>query len=1402
MINYIKIFAIFFLLSQVNAQQVNKILQNKKYTFGNLTSENGFMQNSANVISQDSQGYLWFGTPNGLYKYDGYSFNVYRQDVKNPFSISQNDITSIFEDDSDFLWVGTPQELNILDKKTDKFYSHVIISESENSGPISRVKKIIQDKNGTIWIATNKGLFKTEKTEKFPESLSFKKVYPTGKVSQPINTLLEKQKGEIIIGKGNGLSIINTASSTGQDISSKIKNIEGLNTKTILCFVEDENQTLWVGTNKGLYKLIFDHASNTEKVTKIPTANYTGGIESIVKDNKQNLWMGTPRGGLIHYNKENKKVRRYNRETKNIERSIRSNSILDVFIDRSGVLWIATSRGGLSTLDLNKKNFIHYKQGNNKNNSINDNILNAFYEEESQDVWLGTFNGGLSKLSFKNGQSQYKTYKLRENSSEFESVFAICKDNEGYLWVGTFNNGLFKLELDSNNNIINKTNYTTSNTKGNLPTNKIHLLYKDILGDIWFGSFTDPAGLMKFTPSSDSKNLPKISSYQANRENNNSLTNNRIAAIFEDSKGVLWIGTKGGLTKILRSENNEPEYYKQYKYNKRDSNSLSNNNVFVIQEDSYGSLWIGTFGGGLNKLIKEEKEGVKKEYFELFDINNGLPDNAVYGILEDSDKNLWISTNNGLSKFSLEHHTFKNYNISDGIQNRNFRKFAYHKGLSGLMYFGGINGFNVFNPSEIKDHLTYPNTVITDLKIFNKSVGVSDTILGKEILSKSISYTDDIELKYSHNAFSFDFASLHFVSPEQNKYAYTLEGFDKDWNYTDSNRRFVSYSNLEPGDYTFKVKSSNNDNIWNEDPALIKINILPPIYRTWWMYTIYVLIIIGLMWLFRNFIVIRERFKSEITLQKFEQEKIREVNKMKLQFFTNVSHEFKTPLTLILGPLDKLIKSDQTNTSNKGLLVMMQRNANQLFNLIQQVLEFRKIENNEMKLTVSKLDIVKHCKELVASFNVLSEKKNIELIFNSSENELIDYFDFDKLNKIFNNLISNAVKYTPVDGQITFKLSTKKRNNSDIVEIEVADTGSGIPINKLPYIFKRFYQASNSKEADLMGSGVGLALTKALVQIHKGSILVNSQEQKGTKFIVRLPLGINYNDSELSKSNYFQDEVTTFNEEIDENLVLEVDTKEEDIKKEKPLLLIVEDNNDMRTFIKSLLIEDYKILEAVDGVEGKDIALNQVPDIIISDVMMPRMNGKDLCMELKNNEITSHIPIILLTAKASAENQITGFKIGADAYIPKPFNASILVVRVKNLLDSRALLRSKYKASTSEDDSNFGIDGINEYDKQFLEKAEDIIEQNLMNVDFSVNDLGSDLAYSRMQLYRKLKSITGLSANEFIRSYRLKKAADLLRHSNLNISEILYQVGFSNRSYFAKCFKLQYNKTPREYREN
>lgn len=1403
--NRIKTLIVFlFIAFQVFGQEFPNILKAKQALFHHINPEDGLNENSIQTILQDSIGFMWFGTPNGLYRYDGYSFKVFRNDFNNPFSLSENSITVLHEDSDNNLWIGTEKELNVYNKLSEKFHEVTETKKNEKVRDL-KIHSIVEDIYGTVWVGSQKGLYKVLKSNSLLYSLE--KIDAT---IGSVNVLQKLVDGSILIGTTKGLKklILKDEKYEILDIrDSKTKSRN--NNSSIISIHKDRNGKIWIANPHGLFTIDLNLPTGTDAFIfkKVELLNTYLFIESITSDFEENLWLGTRNNGVISYNPETGKINQFvnNKRSPN---SLTSNSILDLYIDNSGVLWIATSRGGLNKLDLLKKNFIHFRNNPDDPNSLAGNIINDFFETKNGEVFIATFDNGLNKLYFENDKVKFKNIHLN-NALSKEKIWSFCKDNYNNIWVSTANDGLYRLKLDAKNNIIKKSHYTVANTNNNLPSNNISTLYTDRNGDIWMGAFIGGVGLLKFTPNNEDK-LPTIHTFNSSLNEPNKITDNRVVSIFEDSKNNLWVGTRNGLNKIIRDKQNNPIKITQLTSIKNNPKSLSNNNVFSIIEDSHGTIWIATFGGGICKMIQEINEDKENIYFETLNENNGLINNAVYGILEDGENNLWISTNNGISQFNTETKSFKNFNISDGLQGRNFRKFAYHKGASGLLYFGGIKGFNTFLPKDITLNKLLPKTAITDLKISNKSVGIDEKILNEIILKKSILFTNKIDLKYKSNSFTFEFSSLHYSSPENNKFAHKLEGFDEDWIITDASRRFATYSNLNHGLYTFKVKSSNKDGIWNDISSNIQLDISPPIWKTWWMYLVYLLIFLTILVTYRRYIVEKERFKAELNIQKFEKQKIKEVNKLKLEFFTNVSHEFKTPLTLILGPLEKLIGSKKTVGPIKDVLLLMQRNANQLYKLIQQILEFRKIENNEIELSLKEMNIVQFCKEMTESFESLAKTRKLKIEFKSKETEIIGNFDRDKLEKIINNLMSNALKFTPKKGEISFNISVKKvsgQNSSDtiqnFVQLVIKDNGQGIPDDKLPYIFKRFYQVDSSK-GDQMESGVGLALTKALVDLHQGEIFAKSIENEGAKFIVRIPLGLKVMDK-----NWPEDDYSSNNELFIESDLDEIEAEEKGEIKNKPLILVVEDNSDMRTFICDLLNTKFRVLEASDGEEGEKLAIENIPDLIISDVMMPKMNGKQLCKKLKSNEITSHIPIILLTAKSSIESKILGIKLGADAYIPKPFNIEFLLARIINLLELRASLRQKYLLIENESNS---IDGnttdqenvkskINIFDQKFIDKVEAVIEKNLMNEEFGVNDLGDELGYSRMQLYRKLKFVTNFSANEFIRSYRLKKSASLLLESDMNITEILYEVGFSNRSYYAKCFKLKYGKSPREYKE-
>ena len=1388
-----------FFLETSFAQQNKFQISNTK--FEHITNSDGLMHNSIRFSFQDSRGYMWFGTNNGLYKYNGYEFKIYNNELGNKYSLIGNRITSISEDSSGKVWIGTNKGLCTYNRDSDSFVRDLYNSEISSYFNFHNfINTIFIDTLDNIWLGTPQGLYNLKKSSKgFKLSVFKTSNQVDGLASNYISCITQYKEG-LLIGTPNGLNKLEFSDDDQVKIT-RIKNnvIGSVNIKSL--FV-DSDLSIWVGTLNGLHKIetSIDNTFNvyTNYLAEIENSFANNSINTIHQVDSSTIWIGTLNSGIFELNKDENVVKIYQQNPRNIY-NLKSNDINNIFKDDFGVVWVSTNRGGVSKLNLNKNKIDHFKNNDFNSNSLSGNLINTIFEDSNQNVWIGTFKTGLNLLMNNSKEKEFIHFNKADVGSN--NIHAICEDNYGNIWLGSKSDGITQVQVQKGK--ISKTaRFTKENTNNALMVNKVTIMYKDKRGDIWMGGGPN-SGLIRLTPNKEFGKLPQITQFQKLKENTNSLTSNYVFSIYEDSQNVLWVGLNGsGLVKIIRDENNNPIHYTRIMGREEYPSGLNNNQIFAIHEDNYQNIWIATFGGGLNKILKEE---INKKHPKIikYKQENGLPSNEIYGILEDKNQNLWISSNSGISKYDIENKTFTNLGLKDGLQALNFRKGAYFKGRNGMMYFGGINGFNSFNPNSFVKNEVPPKVELTGFKLFNNEVGVGEKILGKAVLNKNISETNEIVLKHGHNSFSFEFSAMHYASPNQNNYMYMLDGFDKDWISTSSKRRFVTYANLDSKDYVFKVIASNSDNVWNSNARELKLKVLPALWKTWWAYTIFILFTIFLMWLFRRNILVRAEYRNSLKIEKLEKNKIKVLNKMKLEFFTNISHEFKTPLTLILGPLQNLLKMEIVDSKLKESLLIMDRNANYLFRLINQLMDFRKAETNQLKVITSKGNLVDFCEEVVLSFNVLANEKHLNLSFESSESELIVYFDWDKMDKILNNLISNSIKYTPDSGNIKVSLSfinngiSKRSNVLDVrseIEIIVEDTGVGIPKNQISKVFKRFYQVEDSNKSNSFGSGVGLALTKKLIDLLQGHIKVKSNHNEGSQFIVRFPVITSKND--LMREAEISSEEVIFSESglvINENIHKEIG----DSIKTLPSLLIVEDNPDMQTFLKSSLEESYKILQAYDGVQGLKIALENIPNIIISDVMMPNMDGIQFCNEIKQNEITNHIPFILLSARASIDHKIEGLKVGADVYIPKPFDMRLLKIKTQKLLEEREFLIEKFASKRITLDSQ--KIGINHTEKAFLEKAEKVIEDNLTNSEFVVEDLGRALSFSRMQLYRKFKSVRGLSANEFIREYRIKKAALLLRETDLNVSEILYTIGFTNRSYFSKCFKKTFDMSPKEY---
>jgi len=925
----------------------------------------------------------------------------------------------------------------------------------------------------------------------------------------------------------------------------------------------------------------------------------------------------------------------------------------------------------------------------------------------------------------------------------------------------------------------------------NSSRNVIYSILEDKNKNLWIGTHR---GLYKFDRSTEA-----FIYYGGDPENPQNPGNKRVNCILESQTGHLWIGTYFyGLYKL----NPETGIYVQYLNDPENPYSLSNDNILMMHEDRTGFLWIAT-AGDLNKFDPSQRS------FSHYNSNVGLPGDGIFAILDDREGNLWLSSGKGIFRFSPESGAVKSFDKNDGLQSIEFNFYSYFKNKNGWMYFGGINGFNASHPDSIKQNDLIPEIVLTDFQIFNKTVlpGIHSP------LKKTISEANEINLTHNQSVFSLEFAALDFHDLGKNQYAYKMEGVDPDWVYTDASRRFATYTQLGPGEYVFRVKGSNNDGIWNDDGTSVKIIIIPPWWQTNLAYSFYVLlfglIVFGL-WRFQTN---RLKIKHELELKNVHAEKLEEVDRLKSRFFANISHEFRTPLTLILGPVEQMFSGEFKGNLKEQYKVII-RNAKRLLQLINQLLDLSKLESGKLKLQAQASEIISFTNGLVQAFESLAERKSIALIF-QPEIELQEvYIDIEKYETIINNLLSNAFKFTPQGGVVEVLISSlKKGDKGGCIQIAISNTGPGIPVDRIEKIFDRFYQIDNSYTKDEEGTGIGLALTKELIELHHGEIRVESGPDSKTIFTILLPLGKGHlkedeiavtaaQDSPLKKGARSEGLLTEGMLKTLDEITEAAGSKpitETEKPKDKPIILIVEDNADLRQYIRNSMDSVYQIMEAENGKEGLAKSTEQIPDLIISDVMMPKMDGFEFCTKIKTDERTSHIPVILLTARAEQADKIEGLETGADDYISKPFDNKELNIRIKNLIEQRRKLRERFAKET-----NFLTDNIahTSVDEKFVKRIIDIISQHIHISDFNIESLSLQAGMSRMHLHRKILGLFGQSPGDFLRTIRLKRGAELLKEKTGNISEIAYKVGFDSPAYFSNCFRQQFGLSPSEYVKN
>ncbi|MDN5216475.1 two-component regulator propeller domain-containing protein [Fulvivirgaceae bacterium BMA12] len=1334
--------------------------QSPELKFKHITVADGLSFNLVFEIIKDSHGFMWFGTTDGLNKYDGYEMTVYRHIHGDSTALPDNSVWALYEDTAGNLWVGTDGGgLSLYDRRLDRFINYQYSDSDTTSLSHNSVNVIMEDSNGKLWVGTyGGGINVMTAPGKFRR---IKKDGPESLSNDAIHTIFKDRAGNMWVGTQEGLNCYDSQKQTFQTYLHDAGDITSISNNNVLAISEDAKGYIWLGTwGGGVNRLDRDTGQFDHYVFDFNKTR--NRIAAIFTDSKEQLWVGLLGGGLAKYDHLNNNFSYFSHDPLN-PGSIANNNIWIFYEDEQNYLWMGTENG-ISRIDL-KNNPIQSFGGLNHHLSLGHSFVNNFDSDADGHLLVAT-EQSIEKIDHNTSQPSNFTDLALPGIPENIEIWSICIDRRKDLWISTYGNGLFRMRPDNRQpgGYRLKDHFQpTPDNPGTISSNFCSYVYEDNNGIIWAATYGQ--GLNRYDPGTNS-----FKKFLIDNPGDASPKSAAILNLYDGSNGYLWVGTYGrGLIKM----NKENGDYTVFQKDPNNSNSLSHNTVLAVYKTSDSILWIGTDGGGLNKLH------IGKEKFDMLTVRDGLPSDVIVGILEDKHGNLWVSTNGGISKFNPLHQNFKNYDQSNGLVSQSFNPDACFMDENGYFYFGSGNGYNRFHPDSLHINELAPPLFITDFKINNKTVPIA----ANGILTQHINLVDNIVLDHRQKLISFNFAALEFDNAHKNLYAYKLEGFNSDWVHTNAANRTATYTNLSADEYIFKVKSTNNDGVWNDHMTTIKLRVLPPPWKTWWAYTIYLMVILLIVLLIFRTLIMRERLKAKLQLERMELEKLQEVNQMKSRFFANVSHEFRTPLTLISGPVNDIIEKEDDD-GKKAHLSIVKRNTERLKRLIDQILDLSKLEAGKLEINEKEVSLFKFLNALSSSFLSLAEKKEISYQVQIPASNTTVLMDDEKLEMIVYNLISNALKFTPSGGKVTINAETINKNNEDHLILTVSDTGPGLDEKERLAVFDRFYRIRDQAAAN-EGTGIGLALTKELVTLMRGQITIKGDKGKGAIFQVTLPIKI-VEVSSIENNN-----------DSDPPVAVEIQNPEAmQPASEGPKVLIVEDNEDLRQYIKSILKDEHHLMEAGDGETGLRIAKEEIPDLIISDLMMPKMEGDELCRQVKTDERTSHIPFIMVTAKAGRDDKLAGLEHGADDYLPKPFDRKELQLKVKNILLRRERLQEKMRRELMTQPSP---GEASSQEDRFILRLREIVEHHLGDDTLNVNFLSREMGMSRVQLYRKLFAVTGLSASDFIRNMRIHKAAELLKSDWGRVSDVAYEVGFNNLSYFTKCFKAQYGQTPSEF---
>lgn len=1321
------VLACFFITIFCQAQSVEE-----HYYFKNLSIRNGLSQNTVNAILQDRKGFMWLGTKDGLNRYDGLSFRKFKHDAANPRSIGNSFITSLYEDFNGNIWVGTDAGVYIYYPEKEAFEE--FDCQSLEKTRIERsVSMIAGDKQGRVWIAVEaQGMFCYDARQKLLRN------YPLSEISSNIKCFTFDSGGTLWLGfYGDGLYYSKDNLATVHPYGSPEDGKREFEGGVITKIVQGNYNCLYIGSVKEGVSELNLTSGQVRNLLAIDESGESIFCRDLLPYSDNELWIGTESGIYIYNLRTAQFI--HLRASLYDSYSLSDNAIYALYKDREEGLWIGSYFGGV---DYYPRQYTYFAKYYPKNiaNSLHGKRVREFCRADDGTLWIGTEDGGLNHFNPKT-----KEFHFFEPSAGFTNIHGLCMDGS-HLWVGTFSKGL--RVIDTRTGVVLRT-YTEGHTSHSLNDNSIFSICRTSAGEIYLGTLF---GLLRYNRTQD--NFDRIPE----------LNGKFVYDIKEDSYGNLWLATyaNGAYCYDVSARR-----WKNYVFDAEDEKSLPYDKVLSVFEDSYRQIWLTTQGGGFCLFHPDT------ETFTRYGLKDRLPNDVVYQIVEDDDRFLWLTTNNGLVRFDPKTMGMKVFSTANGLPTNQFNYRSGFKDEAGNIYLGSINGFVAFDPRTFAENRQVPAVAITDFLLFNKEVSVGET---DSPLKSSITFSDKVVLTADQNSFSFRIAALSYQAPRMNKLMYKLEGFDEGW-LTIGESPLVTYSNLGYGDYVFKVKASNSDGVWNEQETSLHLSILPPFYLSGWAYCFYVLFFMGCLVCVIFYFKRRNYRKQHRQMEMLEQEKEREVYHAKIDFFTNVAHEIRTPLTLIKGPLENIILKKEVDSETKEDLYIMKQNTERLLNLTNQLLDFRKTETRGFRLNFTECDVVAVLRETYLRFTSLAKQKGLDFILELPQECFMADVNQEALTKIISNLLNNGVKYASTYLRISLETDEK------VFHIRTFNDGEMIPDTMKEEIFKPFVRLDKEDEVTT-GTGIGLALSRSLAELHQGSLMMEKGEEVNC-FCLTLPVNQDSTIT-LSAENVSQVEENSCGWEQEET----------DTKEKKPMILVVEDNPDMLAFVRKQLTTEYSVLTAMNGIEALAVLDNHYVNLVVSDVMMPQMDGFELCKTIKSDLSYSHIPVVLLTAKTNIQSKIEGLELGADAYIEKPFSVEYLLANISSLIHNREKLRQTFAKSPFVAANTMAL---TKADEEFIWKLNDIIQANLHNPEFSMEDMADALKMSRSSFYRKIKGVLDLSPNEYLRLERLKQAAQLLKEGKSRVNEICYTVGFNSPSYFSKCFLKQFGVLPKDF---